>query len=122
MEVNFIQALAALGGITGLQLAALVILGLILLRRIDSVRNELKTDITSVEHKVDLVRAELKADIADVRSELKTDIAGVRTDMDMLRTNDLEHLKNFDKAIVFLLSKDKNLDAKDVAYVKSLTE
>jgi DNA anti-recombination protein RmuC len=164
-SVELIHILAALGGFTGLQLAVLVILGLLLMRRIDSVKTDLeakitsvKTDVALLESKVESVRTELKKDIdsvrteqkndmaslrtefkndmASLRTELKNDIASLRTelkndidslrteqknDMEMLKANDLAHLKNFDKAIVFLLSKNKDLDPKDIAYVESLT-
>ncbi|MDR1741097.1 MAG: hypothetical protein LBR38_04530 [Synergistaceae bacterium] len=42
--------------------------------------------------------------------------------IDMLKANDIEHLKNQNKAIIFLLTRNEKLSEADAAYIRSLGE
>ncbi len=79
--------------------------------KIDTVRTELKADIadlrTELKAEMEAVRTELKTDIADLRAELKADIADLRmevkADIDNARMElsaDIQHLDDRIFAIV----------------------
>ncbi|MDR1741542.1 MAG: hypothetical protein LBR38_06835 [Synergistaceae bacterium] len=59
---------------------------------------------------------------ASLSARMDAGLAEVNHRIDMLIANDIEHLKNQNKAIVFLLMKNEKLSEDDAEYVNSLME
>ncbi|MDR1740718.1 MAG: hypothetical protein LBR38_02580 [Synergistaceae bacterium] len=103
MDATFfpaIQILVALGGITGVHLAAFVIFGLIMLRKIDSVKNDLEAKITGV----------------------RTEITEVKAQIRELKTNDIAHVADGVSEIAFILKGHRVFSEDEAAHVKDLLQ
>jgi hypothetical protein len=100
MDATFIQILAALGGITGLQLAVLVILWLLMMRKFDSVKNDLEAKITGV-----------RTEITEVKSQIRD-----------LKTNDIAHVADGVSEIAFILKGHRVFSEDEAEHVKDLLQ
>jgi chromosome segregation ATPase len=54
---------------------------------IEEFREEMRASFRSVDHRFDSLRSELKGDISSLRSELKGDISGVKADIEDVKAD-----------------------------------